>query len=888
MTGLLSQINAQVQGFENTAVGDIPTGWVKSQTESDDPGFVVGDVTGYAYDGTHYLVHEGVDLAAESTSWVVSEAFHLGVDYQLKFYWRGRWTSAYNFTGVYISTASNDPVANPGDFTLLKELSPANYPDTWLQWNEEQYDMRPYNNQTVYIAFKYIGDHAHDIFIDDIGIGPIPYCETPDNLAVTDRSTDSITLSWDNALGVDDYDIAWGIPGFDPNASGASIVTAVNTTTYEVTGLTMDTTYEFYVRSACSSFNHSDWIGPVTGITKGTPPANDECDAAISLTVNNGSVCTDTTHGTTMNATASAQPDDVVGTPNDDVWFSFVAAQDTHIVSLLNISAVLGASTDMGLAVYSGDCNTLSLIGDSDNNKYKAENLTPGDTYYVRVYSLGDTSVDAQEFDVCVAVPPANDDCDNAITLDVYDAFASGGHEVDGNTSFASDSGNHPTCDDFGTNLDLWYSFTVPAGETGVVVLTGGAEGSRIEAALYDSCGGIEMDCQGQSGSKTFNGLTAGQTYILQVWHDDFNAGPFNIAIEKMPPAPSNDECNDAIDLTVYDAGASAGHEVTASTVSATDSNMHPSCDDTGTNLDLWYSFTVPAGETGVIVKTGGPDGANIEAALYDSCGGTEIDCQNNSSSKIFSGLSGGQTYILQVWHDDFNAGTFSIAVEKLPPPPANDTCDNAMALTVFNSCQPVTVSNFNSTDSGVPDPGCANYSGGDLWFTATVPSSGSLTVETTRVSGGITDTGMAVYSGDCNNLTLIECDDDDSTDGFFSMIELSGRTAGETIYIRVWEYGNNSFGDFGVCVHDSSVSLEENTIAGLKLYPNPVTNTLNIKAQNDIQNISVYNISGQKVISLNPHNTNLQVDMSHLTNGVYFVKIQSNDQLTAVKVVKK
>ncbi len=890
ITGLLSQMNAQVQTFENTAVGDIPTGWVKYQTGSDDPGFVVGDVTGYAHDGTHYLVHEGVDIAAESTSWVVSEAFHLGVDYELKFYWRGRWTSAYNFTGVYISTASNDPVANPGDFTLLKELSPTNYPDTWLQWNEEQYDMRPYNNQTVYIAFKYVGDHSHDFFIDDVGIGPIPYCEAPDDLSVTDRTQTSITLNWNNALGVENYDIIWGTPGFDPNTSGATPVTVYNSNTYEVTGLTSDTTYDFYVRSACSSFNQSAWVGPVTSMTKGTPPANDECDNAISITVNNGANCSYTTHGTTLNATASPQDSNIAGTPNDDVWFTFVATQDAHVISLLNITAVLGSSTSMAMAVYDGSngCNNLSLINDVDGNSLSANNLIPGNTYYLRVYSSNNSATDAQEFDICIAVPPANDECANAIDLTVYDAFASGGHEVNGDTTFASDSNMHPTCDDFGTNLDLWYTFTLPAGEDSVMVLTGGQEGSRIEAALYDSCGGIELDCQGQSGSKIFTGLTGGQTYTLQVWHDDFNAGPFTIALEKLPPPPTNDDCANAINLTVYDSGASAGHEVPASTTSASDSNMHPSCDDVGTNLDLWYTFTLPAGENGVLVKTGGPDGSRIEAAIYDSCGGTEIDCQGQSDSKIFTGLTAGQTYTLQVWHDDANAGSFNIAIEKLPPPPSNDTCDNAMALTVTNSCGPVVVSNFNATDSGVPDPGCANYSGGDLWFSATIPSSGNLTIETTRVSGGITDTGMAVYSGDCSALSLIECDDDGSSDGFFSMVELTGRTPGETIYIRVWEYGNNNFGEFGVCVHDSSVSLEENQIDGLKIYPNPASNILNIEATKTVQSISIYNIGGQEVLYLEPNSNHKQIDISHLTNGMYYIKLQVNGQLTAYKLIKK
>ena len=53
--------------------------------------------TGYAYQGNNYLVHEGVDLNAVSTAWIVSKAYHVESAYELSFYWRGRWSSAYDF-----------------------------------------------------------------------------------------------------------------------------------------------------------------------------------------------------------------------------------------------------------------------------------------------------------------------------------------------------------------------------------------------------------------------------------------------------------------------------------------------------------------------------------------------------------------------------------------------------------------------------------------------------------------------------------------------------------------------------------------------------------------------------------------------------------------------
>ncbi|MEY8848051.1 T9SS sorting signal type C domain-containing protein [Psychroserpens sp. XS_ASV72] len=134
------------------------------------------------------------------------------------------------------------------------------------------------------------------------------------------------------------------------------------------------------------------------------------------------------------------------------------------------------------------------------------------------------------------------------------------------------------------------------------------------------------------------------------------------------------------------------------------------------------------------------------------------------------------------------------------PMPPANDDPCSAQTLTVNATCSFTTYTNANATAStGVPAPGCASYSGGDVWFTATVPASGNITIDTD--SGVMTDSGMAIYSGTCGSLSLIECDDDDSTNGAMSSITRTGLTPGSTIYIRVWEYGNNNNGTFDICV---------------------------------------------------------------------------------------
>lgn len=66
----------------------------------------------------------------------------------------------------------------------------------------------------------------------------------------------------------------------------------------------------------------------------------------------------------------------------------------------------------------------------------------------------------------------------------------------------------------------------------------------------------------------------------------------------------------------------------------------------------------------------------------------------------------------------------------------------------------------------------------------------------------------MAIYSGPCGSLSLIECDDDDSGNSLISMIALTGQTPGATLWVRFWEYGNNNNGTFDICAYEGALVL--------------------------------------------------------------------------------
>ena len=69
--------------------------------------------------------------------------------------------------------------------------------------------------------------------------------------------------------------------------------------------------------------------------------------------------------------------------------------------------------------------------------------------------------------------------------------------------------------------------------------------------------------------------------------------------------------------------------------------------------------------------------------------------------------------------------------------------------------------------------------------------------------------------------------------------------------------------------------------------YPNPVSNTLNLNAQHNIQSVSVMNMLGQEVLRVTPNTVNSVLDLSNLTSGSYFVNVMVEGVSETVRIIK-
>jgi hypothetical protein len=289
---------------------------------------------------------------------------------------------------------------------------------------------------------------------------------------------------------------------------------------------------------------------------------------------------------------------------------------------------------------------------------------------------------------------------------------------------------------------------------------------------------------------------------------------------------------------------------------------------------------------------------------IFSSSVGTDLITIGNESGTIVlaSGIgsvtwTSNLTGLIRFYTHLNSSCDFSIAERSrkvqcgtIIPPPANDDCSGLITLTaggIFTD-SPVTVSNGGATAStGFADPQCSSYLGGDIWYSVVVPASGTITIETATSDDSVTDTAIEVYTGNCTNLVVLDCNDDNDTD-FFSILNLTGLNPGETLTIRTFSYDNDEIGTYQLAAYDASLANDSFNNSNFKFYPNPVKDVLNLSTTSLISRVQVINILGQEVKTNVVNATETLVDMSTLPSGTYMVKVTADDLVKTIKVIKQ
>ena len=82
--------------------------------------------------------------------------------------------------------------------------------------------------------------------------------------------------------------------------------------------------------------------------------------------------------------------------------------------------------------------------------------------------------------------------------------------------------------------------------------------------------------------------------------------------------------------------------------------------------------------------------------------------------------------------------------------------------------------------------------------------------------------------------------------------------------------------------------NLEEGTCLETRMYPNPVDNILTISADEEIQQISIYNILSVKVMEMTLNNKEAVLDLSNLESGMYLIEILGKNEKSIKTFIKE
>ena len=704
------------------------------------------------------------------------------------------------------------------------------------------------------ITIKFTSDGATNAAGFNIKVDCIRCNAAPSGIVTTAVGATTASLTWNNTPAAP-YDIYYSTSNATTPLGGNVTPQGVNlgTNSYNLTGLAINTTYYVWVRSRCGSSpdSYGPWSSSINFSTVdcsafviATSPSSatqslclNAAPTALSVSASGGTISTyqwysntsNSNSGGTLISGATSSSYTPLTTSTGTLYYycvitSTIACTATSAVSgpvivttvplapfasagsgatssaiTANWAAAAGAtgyyldvSTDSGFTSMVSGYNNLSV---GNVITYSVTGIAAGTTYYYRVRAANTCGSGTSSGTIIIAtLTSSNNQCANATTLPCATSNLLG-------TTVLAASYTHGTgC--LMSNYGVWYTFTGDGNTSTISVTT---TSNDIELSIsYGSCGGlINIACQDSAlsnGTETYTfTTTVGVNYYVYIanWYSagiSTDTGSFTIS--RTCVAPFN-PCTSITNI------ANCGTATNVTIASGNGGYSTSSCGWTTPGIERIFTFTPTSTGNFTITQTssfGFIDYQFKPVSLgCSSSGWTCIDDLSGAGISPSFTLTAGTQYYILLDPEVSTGGSVNFTINCPTPPLTNDDPCNAIALTVSTTCNYATYTNSGATASGgITAPGCANYSGGDVWFSAVVPATGVLTLD--LQSGVMTDSGMAFYSGTCGSLTLLDCDDDDSVNGAMSNISIIGLTPGQTIFIRVWEYGNDNNGTFAIC----------------------------------------------------------------------------------------
>jgi len=245
-------------------------------------------------------------------------------------------------------------------------------------------------------------------------------------------------------------------------------------------------------------------------------------------------------------------------------------------------------------------------------------------------------------------------------------------------------------------------------------------------------------------------------------------------------------------------------------------SGMTTSCNDGKGEKDQWSKFTVPADGRVVLDLEifSNPNFISVESIAFyrGACSELElITCfkpeeQIIHERYLFQNLANEEIF-MQVVATSQGTLVYHLCLkgELGAQHPSYDDCRTASVLPVYQeSCEGAFIANNINAFNSIVNSDCPGFKGLDVWFTLDMPPSGKVLIETeSLIQSPLTDGVMAVYSGSCEVLEFIVCDDDSGVINMPAISINDPSLANKPIYIQFWSFNGIDQGDFSICVFE-------------------------------------------------------------------------------------
>lgn len=119
--------------------------------------------------------------------------------------------------------------------------------------------------------------------------------------------------------------------------------------------------------------------------------------------------------------------------------------------------------------------------------------------------------------------------------------------------------------------------------------------------------------------------------------------------------------------------------------------------------------------------------------------------------------------------------------------------------------------------------------------------------------------------------------------------VSVSGSTANPTVIYKDMAYNDTPDAAIEVGDMGSGTALSEMQIINLSVYPNPSSDFLFIESElsNDATELVIYSVEGKQVYSSVIENAQEKINISHLSNGVYLLSLNSKEKISNIRIVK-